>query len=281
MSQVNQVMISFLGLCTYFDDLRGLATNPPPDLPEHRMVLLNCTQGMLDRHNVPHISVHRAKLQLATDVVVGSLPPSLSDTSYVVDLNTFGGATLTVLNAIPNAAPKLPFVNNAGCLPHLSAFLACPDDLGPPAAFAFVPDPKAVSCHVDFAFGIITGWRLELTGGHMAITQLVIQTDGDPKLQIAPFDGSTPTVVPLRNDRLDAQGEPMAAVNIMNFAFGEGTHDEDRDFTLNYMLSSNVPMPVPTGTPQEISCPKTDATYNLPENAEAEAGPACSNSNYP
>jgi hypothetical protein len=272
----NQVMISFLGLCTYFDDLRGLATNPPPDLPAHRMVLLNCTQRMLDRHGVSDIAIHSARLQLAADAVTGPLPPSLSDTSYVADLNTFGGATITVLNAIPNS----PFVNNAGCLPSLSAFLDGGKRLGPPAPYAFFPDPEAVSCYVDFSVGVISGWSLKLVRGDMAVTQLIIETDGDPKLQIAPFDNTEPTVVTLRNDRLSAQGVHIAKVNIMNFAFGEGTHDDDRDFTLNYMLSPTSPKPWPTPFPP-VSCPPTDATYNLPGSLAEEVGPACSNSNYP
>jgi hypothetical protein len=272
-----QVMISFLGLATLFD-FDCLPPFAPPGvlLPKLRMVLLNGSQAVIDQNGLAGMTPHIAKMQIfkdqfdAAEIQGSALPPSLAPDSMVMDLT---GVTLS----IPNATGI--FLNHAGGLPHLSSFLAVPADIWPPSELVYNQDPTSASCYFDFSSGTITGFQIPTRRSSVGIMQLVIDTESDPQLLIAPFGGGT-TLVTLHSVRSDENGPIPAGVNVMNFADGDGTQDTDDDFNLNYLVAEKVPMP--RAFPRTLDLPISPWRYNLPPVVETlEVTPSCSNSNYP
>ncbi|MGH9423550.1 MAG: hypothetical protein ACRD3J_26485, partial [Thermoanaerobaculia bacterium] len=218
------VRINFLGVCTIFRDLETT-----PEGVINRVVFPRATDAFRARTGVdPHI----AKLQFEADEIIidGSpLPPAdpPAPNTYKLD-----GVGLTILNA--TNTELLP-IGGLACLPSLSAFLD--GTLGLPAPYVFTPDRENVQAWFDFRGGDARAYVLNPDppcSTVPSITILTIDTDGDPRLEYRPLDGPVRTITLMRQS-----GTP--GIDVMNFAFGEGVIEDNRDFLLNYWLVDPFP----------------------------------------
>jgi len=108
-----------------------------------------------------------------------------------------------------------------------------------------------------------------------AISILTVETSTAPQLLMTPWDGTQPTVVTVSN-----HDDRVPGIHVTNFADGEVVVDSDKDFFLNYLCAANFPLSVPEIPRQDQICKKpSPIEYRV--NRCGDAGPGCSNTNYP
>lgn len=267
------VNISFLGVCTIFQDLRSLLP-PGVEGPKHRVVLVRNTPFM---QNLSGIHPHIPKLQLLADSIEQQgpdLPPADPP-----EKNTFSldGVTLTVHN--PGNNPDIEL--SLGCLPSLQGFLDPEVELGPIAEFVYVPNNQRAAAWFDLDVG--TSWEgFRMTTKFPcdtvpAISILTIETSSAPQLRVTPWNVNIePTTFTLSNEN----GTPPN-VFVMNFANGEAVVDSDRDFLLNYQCAASLPVPIAQIPRQDQVCTNpSPIVYDLTHRC-GDAGPGCSNTSFP
>ncbi len=261
------VNVSFLGVCTIFQNLPELVP-PGTSVPPHRVVLVKNTT------RIRGIDPHIAKLQLVADDIAidgPGLPPAGEDNIFLLQ-----GVTLTIANPVPGGPPFQP---SLGCLPSLQSHLQPPEQLGPPAPLVTIPDPDGAAAWFD----VITGgnsWIAYLLKPDPpcpmipSISILGVDTVNAPQLLVTPWDGSPPTTFTLTRT-----GTPPD-INVMNFADGKGVVEDNRDFLLNYLTAATFP-PIPSvQIPlQNVCTQESPGKYRFPRCGDA--GPGCSNTQFP
>jgi hypothetical protein len=275
-------MISFLGVCTWFNDLRQYAGDRDPStLPPRRMVLMNTNRTQLCQGHGDCVSVdpHIAKIEMFYDQIIerpSDFPPALDPDPKTLIFEP-NGMTVQVLN--PRQLPVLPAESNhtAG-LPSLASQAGLtPEDLGPPSSGVFDRDPRKASVYFDVDAGNMTAYTPPKV--QMGITQLVVDCDGDPIVAFEPWQWDRgPWIVKLRH----AEGHEYATINVMNFS-AEKTGPAV-DFYLQYLAVESFPgFPRfdQIKIPQTIQLPVTPFTYHLHQSPAGDVDPGCSNSNYP
>lgn len=270
------IEISFLGVCTIFRNLPSL-TSSGDNLPANRVVLARTTEEFIMHTGV---LLHIAKLHLVSDHTILSgpnLPPAEPPEPNVFRLD---GIQLKILNA--TATTQLLPTWGIDCLPSLQSHLY--RELGPPADYVFNPSQPNVQAWFDFQGGNARSFVMRATFGEHnqpcdtvpSISVLTIETDGDPQLEYAPFDGSPSTNVQLT----PPPGSDVTRINVSNFALGELVKDDNRDFLLNYRLAATFPPIDDVAIPVCNTCTiPSPTTYHTPRCGDA--GPGCSNTTYP
>lgn len=271
---MGSVNISFLGVCTIFQNLPSLVPpnapiNPNFPLSPSRVVLVTTSLFM---EQLSRIDPHIAKIQFVADDVSFQgpfLPPVDPPMTNVFSL---AGVSLSIVNAV-NILTLEP---SLGCLPSLQARLNPAAELGPPAPLVYTPQPTLAAAWFDVSVG--NSWNAyKLTPiPHCdtvpSISILNIETEGPPQLLVQPWDESEPTIVTLTSESSTPE------ITVMNFADGRGVVEDDRDFLLNYLTAATFPLSsviIP-----DTNCPTpSPIAYRFPRCGDA--GPGCSNSNYP
>ena len=263
------VNVSFLGVCTIFQNFRSLLPRGVTG-PRHRVVLVRNTPFM---QTITGIHPHIPKIMFDADHVVitgPGLPPTDQPNVY-----SLTGVTLSVFNPANNPETTL----SLGCLPSLQRFLQPQVELGPPAEFVYAPmaDRAAAWFDVDAA----ESWDAYLYNPSTpcptlpAISILTVETSDRPQLLVTPWDGTQPTIVTEWND-----DDRVPGIHVTNFADGTVVVDDDTDFYLNYLCAANFPLSIPTIPLQQQIC-TTPAPIEYKVNRCGDAGPGCSNTNYP
>jgi hypothetical protein len=259
---MGKIEIYFVGVCTFFEDYSEYAALSE-QLPVHRMVLVNGDRSSIVIHGGPPIPINPHLAHLAIDspivAVSGTLPPKLPGTE-IFNLNGTSAFSLSVANA-----SSTQWTNNAGCLPHLQA--AVSTDLGPPS-LAVIRDGQA-ACYADFTVGTIDGFQIPAgSDSAMGISLVTLETAGNPVLSIAGPDGS---------GTIELEGLPggPAIVIISNKPATQG-HDAEDDFILNFLTVADPPSPSSIRSPGKVDCPVNPRRLIF-----GDAGPGCSNTNYP
>ena len=269
---MGQVMFSFLGVCTYFSAM-------------NRMVLANASQSVINSNPElssvqPPVEPHIARVQMfyeqmnENDPIIGppGFPPSDRPNSYSFALNGFA---ISVQNPILNGV-----INRAEGLPHLGAQLVDPAKLGTPSPLVTDEDPATASCYVDFSAGQIEGLVLPINNPP-GISQLTIETDGDPVIVFRQFQTNLQWTVQLHNDKvIDGQQQP-AGVNIVNFPADGSKSDAPQDFYLQYLTTTPFPPIADIRIPPTPLLPISRYSYNIHGIDTEDVDPGCSNSNYP
>jgi hypothetical protein len=263
------VHVSFLGVCTIFQNLRSLLPRGVTG-PKHRVVLVRNTPFM---QRISGIDPHIPKIQFVADHVEFTgpeLPPAGQPNAY-----SLSGVTLSVFNPANNPETIL----SMGCLPSLQRFLDPQEELGPPAEFVYAPMGERAAAWFDVdaavsweAYKFVPSFPCSTVP---AISMLTVETSSAPQLLITPWDGTPSTIVTLTND-----DDTIPNINVMNFADGEVVVDDDKDFFLNYLCAANFPLSVPGIPRQDQICTNpSPLTYQV--GRCGDAGPGCSNTNYP
>lgn len=279
---MGQIMISFLGLCTWFNDLRRYAGDRDPStLPPRRMVLMNTNRTELCQRpgDCWPVEPHIAKIEMFYDQIIerpSDFPPSLDPQTLIFEPN---GMTVRVLN--PRQLPVLPAeTNHTAGLPSLAHQAGLTSEtLGPPSSGVFDRDPRKASVHFDVDAGNMTAYKLPILP--MGITQLVIECDGDPVVAFEPWQWDRgPWIVKLRH----AEDHEYATINVMNFSLSPKKTGPAFDFYLQYLAVESFPETPRIDQikiPITIELPVTPFTYHLHQPPEGDMDPGCSNSNYP
>jgi hypothetical protein len=252
----------FAGICTYFNDYASLF-GPNEGAPLRRMVLVNANTAEIQLGTQPPIPIqpHVARLELPEGAEVLGQPPPTAGGLY--DLNAGSAYTITVANAQPTG-----WINNAGCLPHLAAAVP-PNTLG-------LPSPSVVAwgqaaCYADFQHGRIDGFALAGNGGSIGVARVTVMTEGPPQLAIA-STGSTAvqaTVVC-----------PEVAVVVLTNQPEGLIGDDQTDFLINFLTVADPPSAIQP--PGAVGCPSSTHDPDFPAGITmGDAGPGCSNTNYP
>jgi hypothetical protein len=249
------ISIYFHGICTFFEHF-------PPDSSIHRMVLVDAAIHSLTLGGAAPVTIvpHVARLRLPqTAAATGKAPPQVSP--GVFDLNGSSAFTCSVVNADPSQG----WANGMNCLPHLSSFIPPGTLLGPPS-LPVIANGEAAA-YVDFRYGAIEG----LVVSDMGVARATIVTDGEPVLLLR-WGGSTET----------ASFTLPSGVAITFSNAPENSGDDAKDFLLNYLTVENPPQPISSPTLADLGCPDGTADPHLPpEFFTLDAGPGCSNTNYP
>ena len=280
---MGQLMISFLGLCTWFNDLRQYAGDRDRStLPPRRMVLINANRKEILQVERPHITVdpHTAKIQLFHEQIKEipqDFPPSIEPRHPQSLIFEPQGMTVRVLNPLQLPGHGAESNYTAG-LPSLAAQAGLtPLQLGPPSSGVFDRDPRKASLYFDVHAGNMTAFMLEKV--QMGITHLVIDCDGDPLVAFEPWQWDRgPWIVKLK----PADGDEYPTINVTNFT--KQKTGPPNDFFLQYLTVGSFPgfpridqIQIPTN----ISLPVTRYTSHLPQPPAEDMDPGCSNSNYP
>jgi hypothetical protein len=264
---MGSVTINFLGVCTIFKDLPKYVPDEFKDVaPNNRVVLARATDAFVRMAGVdPHI----AKLQVPGDPLpVNALPlrpVEGEENTYYLE-----GVELMIQNATDTVlGPE----RGLDCLPSLSTFLKGP--LGAPARGVYVPDPENVQAWFSVQGGVAQAYVMNVfppCSTVPSITVLTMTTDGPPVLQCQPWGAAEPASIEFPNDNV--------RIDVMNFAWGQGVVDDDRDFLLNYTLIEPFPRITDVEIPRANACTiKSPGQFKLPRCGDA--GPGCSNTNYP
>ncbi|MBV9495175.1 MAG: hypothetical protein JOZ54_13085 [Acidobacteria bacterium] len=248
------VTFRFEGICTYFNDFSRWTGQAET---VNRMVVVN---GKIDRIGDHDIVPHLARMR-----VVGLQNwdgPLIPNRLSLYDLNGSRAYHIRVANPLPLQR----WTNNAQCLPHLQASMPDGRAIGLPN-MAVVKDGDA-ACYVDFTHGRIDGYAVKASTldpkKMKAISIVTVETDGEPRLEIETPEG--------RGTMLLKDG---AIITISNAPLDRLDEENDgKDFSLNFLTVTDPPLdPV---VPQSISCPPYQN-----EKIHGDAGPGCSNTNYP
>jgi hypothetical protein len=260
---MGKIEIYFVGVCTFFEDYSEMAGSPGQP-PVHRMVLVDGDRSSVVIHGEPPIPItpHLAHLAIDSPIVAvrGTLPPKVPGTE-VYNLNGTSAFSLSVANA-----SSTQWTNNAGCLPHLQDAVSTP--LGPPS-LPVIRDGQA-ACYADFTVGTIDGFQIP-TGSNsaMGISRVTLETEGNPVLSIAGPDDVSGTL------ELECLPGGPALVFISNQPEHQGRDAED-DFILNFLTVAEPPSPSSIRSPDKVECPASPRRLVF-----GDAGPGCSNTNYP
>ena len=263
------VNVNFLGVCTIFRNLPSLVP-PGVTVPPNRVVLVRNT---LFTQQLSDIDPHIPKIQFPGTAFVFNGPPLPPVSPPLENTFSLNGVTLSIINAVTN----VPFQPALDCLPGLQARLNPPAELGPPARLVYIPDPERAAAWFDVSSG--SSWNAYIMNTDPvcatvpSISILHIETVGAPQLLVTPWDGSPGTIVTL------SRTDDVPAVNVMNFAMGEGVVDDNRDFLLNYLTAETLPTSS-VMIPEVNACTtQSPAVFRLPRCGDA--GPGCSNTNFP
>ncbi len=258
-----KVQFTFLGICTYFNDFASWF--PGPAAPPHRMVLVNGVD-----EPVPHYA--RLQVDNADDTWEWTEDGELVRGGHgKYELNVAGGP---VKISVPGPSHDQGWTNNAWCLPHLQN--AIPDGQRISRPNGAVVDGPEGACYVDFTYGTIDGYAVPAAPKSKprlmkAISIVTIETV-KPEVTIAWQDGTVVSGIKLKGD--SAQTDLL--ITISNEP--EGTSDDHtKDFALNFKVleGGTPPYWIP---PTTIACPP----YCLCQEAVGgDAGPGCSNTDYP
>lgn len=247
--------VYFMGVCTH------VWWEEPPAFTS-RVVLVNAVNDTPFPDKV--VRSHLATLRIAAEDILearGIVLPTPVDGIVTLDLNRTG-ARVEIANVTGDARRDDSFGH---CIPKLSHLSP---NLGPPSKAA-VEDGRSdlVSCIFT-----ITGGRL--IGGSndkgAAFGLLTAETDGNPVVHIAPFNGETPGEIELRDN---------AQITLSNLGATE-VHDDAWDFYLHYKLAET--MPAERGLPAPSPCRGGNhpPASTWPPGFKS-VGPGCSNSAYP
>lgn len=254
----------FAGVCTFFENWANYV-NSPVLPPIHRMVLVNGSDPNVIPY--PGILPHIALLTLTEPFSIsGPMPPLFGEqpppNSQVYLLNNPEGAyTISVVDPVPQQS----WVFNAACLPNLENFVQG-GNLGPPSLP--VIEGGNAACYVDFQFGIINGFTVP--GIEMGISVATVVTSSLPAIQIQGPTG-TATVT------FEAETAQMCLTNKPTMPGA----DNPQDFFLNFITCQTPPPEGLLTTPQGVGC-TTMQPSELPSNfGPLDAGPGCSNTNFP
>jgi len=257
---MGELNVTFWGICTYIRDFR-------------RFVLINAAEG---EHVAPgEIAGHHARLHIHGEDVLGFGPLPVADQVAGMLRLKLEQVRLYVAN------PVLPSAVDASgntCVTHLSDYTNG-QPLGMPS-YASVVGNDTIAAFFDVVQGTLVGYRKvpppsdppppEPPEG-ACVNVLMTQTIGDPVLIIAPFNGSNPMTITLRDN---------ASILITNLPEIPG-EDKDFDFLLNFRVCATPPTDPqfpPPGQPFSGCCPSS----NIEDGGiELYVGPGCSNTNYP
>ena len=227
---MGELTVYFVGVCVHLRNaVKGV---------QHRVVVINASnQEHIHEHT---IEPHHAKLDIGA---TGTPRPD--------------GVLFTIPNAIDEPVDYDPSFET--CIPHLADYTSSPL---PPLSDVMVraKDKSAAAAYFDAA----GKFSAEVTHGGASVAKLVVKTDGDPVLRIAPFDGSDPEDVTLPD------GGTVEITNIVDVHTAE---EHDHDFLLNFKIFEKIPDDASWPT-EPKQCPQSNRDYT-------SIGPGCSNSNYP
>lgn len=255
------ISVSFLGICTHVW-WEGMTP---------RVILTNATERI--NMGGQDIEPHVAKLRIAAkDIVdIDSLPwpsdslawPAMSEPIVEWQLD---GVRMGIDNGTtsPSKDPE-----HFHCIPSLQNLLGPEVKLGPPSQAAVEEgDPRLASCIFDVHCGVVSGGALRTNGAVFGM--LRTETNGQPRLRIAPFGSATPKIVTLRDG---------AEITITNLGAAE-RNDGRFDFYLHYRLAETLPAVLISPEITGDDCVVNAFSRTWPPGfGSVEAG--CSNSNYP
>jgi hypothetical protein len=249
---MGEITIHFVGVCVH------VGQQDIPSLPcAHRVVLISNPKAkkLLGRNVEPHIPTlilpQPAKIDLKC---VTSSGGSSSYTLQGVTLSIANAArTGFVLDPTYSAVPRLA-APGASLSPNLGVIV----DRMPPVVATFDLDNGTLVACMATENGAIG-------------TSAVIQTDGDPVLELTCFVGES-TQVPF----------PTGAVLLVTNSAAPG-FDDDADFLLSYEVCASIPASakIPSGPPK-MKLPACFQRKGLSADLPIfDLGPSCSNSGYP
>jgi len=245
----------FVGLCTHIQ--APLVTGVP-----HRCVLVNAMIPSVI--NSQALATHMATLSMqASDIIPSGttlrLPPPNETDTVVWQID---GATLQISNSLaipPNGLNYTP--TYFGCIPSLTALTPGLGPLSSPMVNG--GDPLQASCYFDVDNGTFDAGA---TPARSAMAILTSEVSGDSAtITASSFVWGTGTITI----------KSGAEIHVTNFGVGPNS-DSPFDFLLQYRVFQSLPLNA--GVPSLGGCsPITPAWGGYP----ADAGPGCSNSNYP
>ena len=231
---MGRITVVFHGVCTHLK-------NELQDVP-HRVVLVETDEIRHIHGDV--IAPHKPSLE-SEHVKNGTLPRPASR------------LTLTISNAVKDPISYTDCYNCA--IWPLKQYTGDPS-LG--LNLAVVDGKKAPgSIYFDAPDGTFEAY---LTKGGASVAKLIVETDGDPVLQIESWDRPSISSVEFEDD---------AVLDVKNVS--TPGHENDRDFVLHYLTTDRSfdKYPKDPAPCTEYCSTKEDDYIDL--------GPGCSNSNYP
>jgi hypothetical protein len=246
----------FVGLCTHIQ--APLITGVP-----HRCVLVN---GVIPSNINDHaLATHVATLSMQAGDIISSettlrLPPANESNIVVWQID---GASLKISNSLPIPPNGLNYMPPYfGCIPSLTALTP---GLGPLSSSMINDgDQLQASCYFDVDSGTFDAGA---TLANSAMAVLTSEVSGDSAIITATsFVWGTGTITI----------KSGAEIHVTNFGVGPNA-DSSFDFLLQYRVFHSLPSNA--GVPNLLGgcVPITAAWGGYPD----DAGPGCSNSNYP
>lgn len=266
------VNVSFLGVCTIFQDLPRLVPPGTPPVPPNRVVLVKTTPFM---EQVSGIFPHIAKIRFDATEVTFDGPPLPPTDPPEPNVYLLEGVTLQIVNPV-FPGPLLPAL---GCLPSLQARIDPPEEIGPPAPLVYRHEPSLAAAWFEVYGGTSwTGYTLtpsDPCDTVPSISILNVETNEWPQLLVTPWDPLIPpTTVTVKRE--DPDFPP--GIHVANFADGSGLVEDNRDFLLNYLTAARFPLSS-VNIPTENICPPSPIVYVFYQCGDA--GPGCSNTQFP
>ncbi len=247
-----------MGITVYF---AGICTHVGWDENRPRVVLANGTEG--DNIDNQKIDAHVPTLRIAASDLVDMASLNLPGTSDAIVEWKLDGSRIRIENGTGSPQRHQSFFN---CMPSLRERTP---EIGALSEEAIEGrDARRASCVFDVTSGSISAGALEVNGA--VFSMLRADTDGAPRLSIAPFGSGDPRVLSLRDG---------AEITIANLGATE-RHDGRYDFYLHYKLAAEMPSSPRVPTETAAGCILNPITRTLPPGL-ATVNVACSNSGYP
>lgn len=236
-----QLTIQFLGICTHFNNKTDLGF--PLPVP----------------HRVVFTQTDAATISVGTDSYTFQLHPELQLPDNVTIPLT--GQRMFIAGTTKLQPPDLA----SGCIPHLKTIWP-----GMELSLAAVLDGASpAAAYFDIFGGDVSGFNHTSSAAGL----LTLDLDSPAMLVIESFDGLTRKEIPIDLPQtILIENHPIPGVDISD------TPGQEAELQLNFLVATQFPPPPLASMDQQL-LNIVECLKNQPK--EKDAGPGCSNSQYP